>query len=94
VYVDGVSAGVAWTAPFEVDVTALLTGGEHRIEVHVATPWANRLIRDAAHPETAITQLTAPVYAPDAPPAGRGGCAAPSSSSAVPSRRRPPRARP
>jgi hypothetical protein len=67
VHVDGVSAGVAWTAPFEVDVTALLTGGEHRIEVHVATPWANRLIRDAAHPETAITQLTAPVYAADAP---------------------------
>lgn len=67
VLVDGVSAGVAWTAPFEVDVTALLTGGEHRIEVHVATPWANRLIRDAAHPETAITQLTAPVYAADAP---------------------------
>ncbi len=75
VFVDGRSAGVAWTAPFEVDATGALTPGRHAIEVRVTTGWANRLIRDAAHPDEAITQLTAPIYAADAPtlPWGLGG---------------------
>lgn len=67
VLVDGRSAGIAWTTPFEVDATELLTPGVHRLEVRVTVGWANRLIRDAAHPEEAITQLTSPIYAADAP---------------------------
>lgn len=66
VIVNGRSAGIAWTAPFEVDVTDVLTPGDNRIEIAVTNPWANRLIADAAHPETATTQLTMPIYDPAA----------------------------
>lgn len=67
VLVDGTPAGIAWTAPFEVDATGLLTEGAHDIEVRVTTGWANRLILDAADPENATTQLTAPIYSSDTP---------------------------
>lgn len=48
VYVNGREAGVAWTAPFRLDVTALLQPGVNTLEIHVANRWINRLIGDEA----------------------------------------------
>lgn len=48
VFVNGREAGVAWHAPFRVDVTALLREGENELEIHVANRWINRLIGDEA----------------------------------------------
>jgi hypothetical protein len=67
VVINGRSVGIAWTAPFEVDVTGELVPGVNHVEIAVTNTWANRLIADAAHPESAITQITMPVYAADAP---------------------------
>lgn len=50
VIVNGVSAGVIWTAPYRSDVTALVRAGENTLEVRVANPWRNRLIAEASAP--------------------------------------------
>ena len=67
VAVNGHRAGIAWTEPFEVDITRQLEPGVNRLDVAVTNPWANRLIADAADPDSASTQLTSPVYSADAP---------------------------
>jgi hypothetical protein len=67
VLITGQSAGVAWTEPFELDVTAHLTAGFNRVEIAVTNTWANRLIADATDPGSATTQLTGPIYSADAP---------------------------
>ena len=41
VRINGVDCGVAWTSPFEVDVTSALKEGENTIEVSVVNTWAN-----------------------------------------------------
>ena len=46
VLVNGRSAGIAWTAPYRVDVTALLKPGSNRIEVRTSNLWINRLVGD------------------------------------------------
>ncbi|WP_394769592.1 hypothetical protein [Lacisediminihabitans sp.] len=38
-----------------------------RIEIAVTNTWANRFTANAALPESAITPITMPVYAADAP---------------------------
>ncbi len=43
VRVNGVECGVAWTAPYEVDVTGALTQGNNKLEVDVTNTWANAL---------------------------------------------------
>ncbi|GAB2845001.1 glycosyl hydrolase [Microbacterium insulae] len=50
VVVNDVDCGVAWTAPFRVDVANALRAGTNTIEVMVATPWRNRLIAEAVRP--------------------------------------------
>ena len=49
VLLNGIDCGIVWTAPFDVDVSAALRAGTNHLEVHVATPWRNRLIAEAAH---------------------------------------------
>ncbi len=51
--INGHEAGVAWTAPFAVDVTGLLRAGENMLEIAVANRWVNRLIGDEALPPDA-----------------------------------------
>ncbi len=51
VIVNGRSCGVAWTAPFRVEITDALCQGSNRLEIAVTNTWANRLIRDRALPE-------------------------------------------
>lgn len=46
VKVNGRRAGVAWTAPFEFDITGLVHAGRNALEIAVANRWVNRLIGD------------------------------------------------
>ena len=38
--------GIAWKAPFRVDLTDATVTGANRIEIHVSNLWPNRLIGD------------------------------------------------
>ncbi|TDN91272.1 glycosyl hydrolase [Microbacterium sp. BK668] len=72
VRVNGVDCGVAWTAPFRVDVTDALAGGSNGIEVEVATPWRNRLIAEAAAPSGRVFAPMTEVFEPTAAPLPAG----------------------
>jgi hypothetical protein len=67
VRVDGVDAGVVWTAPWQVDVTGLIRAGSNTVEVEVANAWMNRLIAEAASPTGEVFAPVAAVYESDAP---------------------------
>ena len=43
VYVNGKDCGVAWTSPYEVDITDALQKGENTLQIDVTTTWANAL---------------------------------------------------
>jgi hypothetical protein len=75
VRVNGVDCGVAWTHPFELDVTAAIRPGRNTVEVDVANAWTNRLIAEAASPTGEVFAPVAAVYRPDAPrvPSGLSG---------------------
>ncbi len=72
VVIDGVEAGIVWTAPFELDVTDLLRPGSVTIEVHVATPWRNRLIAEARSTTGEIFVPMTAVFTADAEPLPAG----------------------
>jgi hypothetical protein len=46
VTVNGKSAGVLWTPPFQADVTGALKPGSNTLEIKVTNLWPNRLIGD------------------------------------------------
>ena len=52
VKVNGQSCGIVWAKPYRIDITAALKPGENRLEIEVANHWANRVIGDAALPES------------------------------------------
>jgi len=58
VKINGRSAGVAWTAPFELDVTDFVRAGENSLEIAVANRWVNRLVGDEALPPDARYEFT------------------------------------
>jgi hypothetical protein len=59
--VNGVNCGVAWTAPYRVDITKALRIGVNKLEIEVTNTWANRLIRDHSLPEAErITNTESP----------------------------------
>lgn len=61
VEVNGKKCGVAWTAPYRVDVTDAVKKGKNHIRIEVTNTWHNRLIADQKLPENRrITQTTAP----------------------------------
>jgi hypothetical protein len=73
VYVNGKSCGVAWTAPYRVDITKALRRGENELRIEVTNTWFNRLKGDLLLPEKErITKTNAPFWAKDKPllPAG------------------------
>lgn len=46
VTINGRPAGIAWKAPYRVDITGLVRPGRNRIEIDVANLWPNRMIGD------------------------------------------------
>ncbi len=64
VKLNGENLGVLWSAPFRVDLTGRLKTGENQLQIKIVNLWANRIIGDAALPEskrrtrTNITKLT------------------------------------
>lgn len=59
--------GTLWKPPYQVDVSKALRAGENTLEVHVTTPWVNRLIGDAQPQARPTLFTTGPTYAADAP---------------------------
>ena len=49
--VNGKSAGVLWTYPYQLNVQDLVQEGENRLEVQITNLWVNRLIGDIDLPE-------------------------------------------
>ncbi|MEP0367375.1 MAG: glycosyl hydrolase [Cyclobacteriaceae bacterium] len=61
VYLNDQKCGVAWTPPYEVDITKALIDGENKLRIEVANTWRNRLIGDQSLPEDErLTWTTAP----------------------------------
>ena len=61
VTVNGAVCGVAWTAPYRVEVTSALREGENELCVDVTNTWFNRLAGDRDLPEAErLTRTTAP----------------------------------
>jgi hypothetical protein len=46
VLVNGGSAGIAWKAPYKVDITDFVKTGSNRLEIRLSNLWPNRLIGD------------------------------------------------
>ncbi|QDV74064.1 glycosyl hydrolase [Botrimarina mediterranea] len=62
VIVNGVDCGVAWTAPWRVEVTDALQSGTNRMTIVTPSTWKNRLVAERSLPEADRTAWTsAPV---------------------------------
>ncbi len=61
VKVNGISCGVLWTPPYQLEISKALKKGENTITVEITNTWANRLIGDQKIPvNKRITNTTAP----------------------------------
>ena len=57
VFVNGTDCGVAWCAPWEVDVTAAVKPGRNELRIEYVNNWHNRLVGDCAlPPEKRVTR--------------------------------------
>ena len=73
VIVNGQHVRTLWKVPYEVEITDYLKEGVNSLEIRVTNLWPNRLIGDAALPESErLTYTGFPFYGPDDPllPAG------------------------
>lgn len=72
VAVNGKVAGVAWKAPFVVDVTEAIKAGSNRLEIKVTNLWPNRMIGDKQPGARQIAYATFDPFKADSPllPAG------------------------
>ncbi|TRD12095.1 glycoside hydrolase [Erythrobacter insulae] len=52
VRVNGQELGAVWTAPYAIDISTAVREGRNVVEIEVANLWVNRLIGDAALPDT------------------------------------------
>ncbi len=52
VRINGKEIATSWAAPHRIDIGSALKAGSNSIEIDVATLWSNRLIADAALPDT------------------------------------------
>ena len=43
VWVNGIDCGIAWTAPYEVEVTKALRKGKNTLEIEIVNTWHNAL---------------------------------------------------
>lgn len=67
VAVNGKAVGVAWKAPFVVDVTNAVKAGSNRLEVKVANLWPNRMIGDKQPGAQQIAYATFDPFKADSP---------------------------
>jgi hypothetical protein len=67
VMVNGKDAGIAWHAPFRLDISSAVKPGHNALEVRVANLWVNRLVGDAQPGARKVTFTAAPTYTADAP---------------------------
>ena len=59
VFVNGADCGIAWCAPWEVDVTAAVRLGRNALQIEYTNNWHNRLVGDCAlPPEARVTRST------------------------------------
>ena len=59
VFVNGVDCGVAWCAPWKVDVSTAIRDGENEIEIRYTNNWYNRLVGDCfREPGQRVTRST------------------------------------
>lgn len=66
VRLNGHPVGTVWTAPWRLEVGGHLVAGPNRLEVDVTNTWRNRLVAEAARPESERGIWTnAPLPAPD-----------------------------
>jgi hypothetical protein len=73
VTVNGIACGIAWTAPYRVDISKAVRTGNNELRIEVTNTWANRLSGDLNLPEDKrVTWTTAPLWLKDKPllPAG------------------------
>ncbi|MBB1286468.1 DNA-binding protein [Flavisolibacter sp. BT320] len=50
VFVNGISYGTVWIAPYRIDISKALKGGRNELKIEVVNTWANRMIGDARQP--------------------------------------------
>lgn len=62
VFVNDQSCGVAWTAPYRVEITKALHPGNNQLRIEVTNTWANRLIGDHALQESEQVTWTTASY--------------------------------
>lgn len=67
VKVNGQNLGIAWKAPYQIDVTPALKAGDNEIEIKVINPWVNRLIGDQQPDAEPITYTSMAFYQEDSP---------------------------
>ncbi|MEO6499300.1 MAG: glycosylhydrolase-like jelly roll fold domain-containing protein, partial [Mucilaginibacter sp.] len=67
VFVNGIDAGVVWTAPWQIDISKYIIQGSNQLEIIVANQWTNRIIGDASLPDDKKITNTNIKYPKDKP---------------------------
>ena len=68
VKLNGHDLGVAWKAPYRVDITDAVRADRNQLEITVANLWLNRMIGDAGLPEDKrVVRVSYNPHAPDQP---------------------------
>ena len=77
VRLNGKNCGVAWTAPFRVDISAALVKGKNTVEIEVSNTWHNRLIGDNRLPQNQRVTFTTAPFRLDGRPLEKAGLLGP-----------------
>ncbi|HET7896885.1 MAG TPA: glycosyl hydrolase, partial [Flavisolibacter sp.] len=51
VFVNGISCGIVWTAPYRVNISPALKKGENQLRIEVINTWNNRMVGDSRLPK-------------------------------------------
>jgi hypothetical protein len=60
VFVNGISCGVIWTAPYRINISKAIREGENAIRIEVVNTWNNRMVGDSRLP--ADKRITSTMY--------------------------------
>lgn len=67
VRVNGKTVGIAWKAPYRLDIGSAVKSGNNKLEIRVANLWVNRLIGDQQPDAQKITSTIFPTYSAKSP---------------------------